>query len=525
MQTHAPTISRILIAVGFALSCFGLILFLWLAFGGPIPLKPESYRFTVPFQEATQLAQESDVRISGVSVGKVKAIDLSDDGSAEATIELEPDFAPIPSDTRATLRQKTLLGETYVELTPGTKDGEPQLGVVGEEGGAGALPEGGSLPAAQVAPSVQLDEIFRAFDEPTRNAFKAWMSGQAASFRGVGDDFSVAIASLEPFAEEANDALRILDTQSRATQRLVRDGGEVFTALSERQGQLRGLVENSDEVFATTAARDQELREIFQIFPTFLRESRATLTRLEEFARDTDPLMLQLRPTARELSPTLVDLGNLAPDLKAFFEGFDRTISAGRNGLPATRKILNQDLPPLLTRVDPYLQDFNSIFEGIGLYRREVTGFLGNVSAATQGFIEIDPATDQPIRHIRTVGPLGPEALSAYPNRLQVNRTNPYVEPGGYASLPLEGFEVRHCPGGPNQGINALFPDPDPGGFPGNLYNNMRQFAWDLNPPPPDNVDDPSNDIATPPCTEQGPIPSIGVAPEVSKYLHVREQP
>ena len=58
METKAPGITRILVAVGFAISCFGLALFLWLAFGGPIPLQPEGYRFTVPFQEATQLAQE-----------------------------------------------------------------------------------------------------------------------------------------------------------------------------------------------------------------------------------------------------------------------------------------------------------------------------------------------------------------------------------------------------------------------------------------------------------------------------------
>ena len=72
METRPPTITRILVAIGFALSCFALALFLWITFGGPLPLKPEGYRFTVPFDEATQLAVESDVRISGVPVGKVK---------------------------------------------------------------------------------------------------------------------------------------------------------------------------------------------------------------------------------------------------------------------------------------------------------------------------------------------------------------------------------------------------------------------------------------------------------------------
>ena len=40
-----------------------------------IPLKPKGYRITASFSEATQLAQEADVRISGVPVGKVKTIE------------------------------------------------------------------------------------------------------------------------------------------------------------------------------------------------------------------------------------------------------------------------------------------------------------------------------------------------------------------------------------------------------------------------------------------------------------------
>src|SRR3954449_3436570 len=118
---------------GFALSCFGLLLFLWIAFGGSIPLKPKGYRFTASFAEATQLSQEADVRISGVPVGKVKTITPDQrTGRSDVAIELESRYAPLPSDARAILRQKTLLGETYVELTRGTKGAKP-------------VPEGGRL--------------------------------------------------------------------------------------------------------------------------------------------------------------------------------------------------------------------------------------------------------------------------------------------------------------------------------------------------------------------------------------------
>jgi ABC-type transporter Mla subunit MlaD len=88
MQKQAPTLGRILVMAIFTLSCFGLLLYLWSAFGGPVPLKPHGYRFETSFAEATQLAQEADVRISGVNVGRVKKIDLGE-GRTDATIELQ----------------------------------------------------------------------------------------------------------------------------------------------------------------------------------------------------------------------------------------------------------------------------------------------------------------------------------------------------------------------------------------------------------------------------------------------------
>jgi ABC-type transporter Mla subunit MlaD len=189
MQKQAPSLGRVLVAGGFTLSCFALILFLWVAFGGPIPLKPESYRIKVDFPEATQLAVESDVRIGGVSVGKVKSVELAPiedqingQDTVEAEIEIEPEFAPISSDAKAILRQKTLLGETYVELTPGTEPGtEPaddgttavSLGSAannpdGTTDGVESIPEDGSLGLGQVQDQTQIDEIFNALDEETR---------------------------------------------------------------------------------------------------------------------------------------------------------------------------------------------------------------------------------------------------------------------------------------------------------------------------------------------------------------------
>src|SRR5204863_7091003 len=117
--------------------------------------------------------QNADVRISGVRVGTVKSKSRAGDRT-RAVLAIDPQYAPLHSDTRAILRQKSLLGETYVELTPGTK-------------AAPLIRDDGRIPEAQVAPTVQLDQIFRAFDPPTRAAFRAWLDqqGRAVSNRGA----------------------------------------------------------------------------------------------------------------------------------------------------------------------------------------------------------------------------------------------------------------------------------------------------------------------------------------------------
>src|SRR3954470_10446103 len=184
MQKQAPTVGRLLTMAVFALSCFGLLLFLWLSFGGSIPLKPQGYRFQVAFPEATTLGLEADVRIAGVSVGKVRKKELDPGGNRTlVTIEMDQKFAPVKKDARAILRQKTLLGETYVELTPGTPS-------------SANLPDGGRLDNGRVVDAVQLDEIFNALDPTTRQAFRTWQQSLAKSVNTRGQDLSDSFGNL-----------------------------------------------------------------------------------------------------------------------------------------------------------------------------------------------------------------------------------------------------------------------------------------------------------------------------------------
>ena len=517
MQKQAPSVFQLATIAGFALSCFGILLFLWVAFGGPTPLKAEGYFVKVPFLEAQTLAAQSDVRIAGVSVGKVTKVELGDNGRAIATIEVEAPYAPLPSNSRAILRQKTLLGETYVELTPG-------------DAGETPIEDGGSLPVAQVSDAVQLDEIFRTFDADTRAAFQTWQRDVAIALDGRAVDLSNAFGLLDPTFSTANRVLRTLDTQQLAVSRLVKNTGVVFDALTERQGQLRSLIENTNAVFQTTAARNQDLQDLFVVLPTFLDESTTTLNRLDRFAADTNPVITQLRPAIRDLAPVLIDTGRLAPVLERFFIGLRPVIRAAPRGFPALRKFLDDDLPPLLARLQTFATDLDPLLQNLALYRREVAGFLGNIAAATNA-LGIEPELGgATLPYLRTGVPLAPDSLAVYPQRLRWNRSNPYIKPGGSLELQkgrLLSFETRQCASGPN----AVFRDwselsaaeqaafnASSEGIGQDLYDRLKRFAMvgQRN----------TDDLPTPPCVAQGPYQPLGKPNRpATKYQHVFRRP
>jgi len=105
MTKQAPSVGRIFTMLAFAGSCIGLLIFLWISFGGATPFAGRGYRLVAEFRQATALATQSDVRISGVSVGKVISVSLDNrTGLNRAVMEIQSRFAPRPSDTRAILR-------------------------------------------------------------------------------------------------------------------------------------------------------------------------------------------------------------------------------------------------------------------------------------------------------------------------------------------------------------------------------------------------------------------------------------
>ena len=435
MNKNPPSTGRIAAMVLFTLSVFGLLLFLWVSFGGTLPLRPEGYRFKANFAEATLLAKEADVRMAGVNVGKVRATELGPGGhTTQAEIEVHSRFAPIKTDTRAILRQKSLLGETYVELSPG-------------QASSPDLADGGTLERTNVQDTVELDEVFRAFDARTRRYFQEWLHDAGIASTGrFASDLNESLGNAAPYFESGADLLRPLDEQEVALRRVVRDTGRTFHAISRENGQLRGLVTNGAATFSALSSRDDALAQTFQILPTFLRETRTTVDRLESFARNTDPLVRDLRAPADDLAPTLRDLGDLSPDLEKLFNNIGPLVDASVTGVPAAERFL-EGAEPLLESTHTFLGELNPILAYLSFSRGQVSQFLSlgasSLAGTGQGGYQANGAGEH---YLAQLAIIDSRSLQQRSTRPPWERGNAYIAPNAYGrAIPLGVIESFDC--------------------------------------------------------------------------------
>jgi phospholipid/cholesterol/gamma-HCH transport system substrate-binding protein len=459
MIKDTPSVGRIAAMAIFTLSCFGLLIWLWLSFGGPVPLNPQGYRVKASFAEAALLVEQADVRIAGLNVGKVvdKEADYKN-GRTIATLELEEQYAPIPRDTRAILRQKALLGETYVELSAGSPTG-PKLG--DEE----------LLPRRAEQESVQVDEIVRTFDRPTRRAFQSWIRELARAIeKGRGEDLNDALGNLPEFVASGKDVLEVLDEEEPALRGVIRNSARALGAVNQRYGQLRELVVNADNTFGAFASQNEALAEAVFILPTFLDESKATFRRLKRFARDTRPLVRDLQPVATDLAPTLRDVGRLAPDLRRLFRNLDPLIDESERNLPAAARFL-RGAEPVLEALHTYLPELNPILSFLNYEQAQVADFIMNGSTSSGDALPPFPG-EGPRHYLRSYSATNSRSLG-------LNRTRPSYERGNAYPAPNYGARLRAL--GIAESFDCKPPRPAPA--PTNVPGGKRVDPADGQPP------------------------------------------
>jgi phospholipid/cholesterol/gamma-HCH transport system substrate-binding protein len=110
------------LAVGvFALLGLLAIGYLTLQIGGVSLRSSEGMVMFATFDDIGGLSSRSPVRIAGVKVGRVEAIELDDDLRARVRMQLDKGLE-LSVDTAAAIRTSGLLGDQFIALEPGAED-------------------------------------------------------------------------------------------------------------------------------------------------------------------------------------------------------------------------------------------------------------------------------------------------------------------------------------------------------------------------------------------------------------------
>jgi phospholipid/cholesterol/gamma-HCH transport system substrate-binding protein len=297
------------------------------------------FEFEAVFNDVNNLKPKSPVRIAGVEVGRVKAVEPVDGeqsrGAARVTIEMDDAGLPLKRDAQLKIRPRIFLeGNFFIDLEPGTPAAEE-------------LDEGGTIPVTQTAAPVQIGDVLTALQRDTRADLQAFLREYSEALAGGGaEGFNESIRWWEPAYRNGalgNDAT-LGEDRDRDLQRVLSGQQQTAQALTRDERALKDLI-TSFNVTAGALAREDvalaasvpALRDTLRAGYPALGALNVALPTLRAFARDALPgvrssdetlaaalpLMRQARllMSDRELRGTARVLRRTIPAVVAFNRG------------------------------------------------------------------------------------------------------------------------------------------------------------------------------------------------------------
>jgi len=230
-----------------------------------------------PFSRSSQLEVElpdggglfvnSEVTYRGVSIGRVTAMDVTDDGMV-ATLSLDADAPDVPRDAVATVANRSAVGEQYLDLRSESSGG-PYLA-----DGDRLRGDEGSLPPA-------FDNVLRSgrnfVASVPEDSLRTVIDEVYSATRGVGDDVGVLVDTSLELAQAAQENLE-------PTTRLIESASTVLDTQIASSGDIMSFSADLALIADTLRTHDTELR-------TLITQSPAAVTEIHRlFAEVGQPL-------------------------------------------------------------------------------------------------------------------------------------------------------------------------------------------------------------------------------------------
>jgi ABC-type transporter Mla subunit MlaD len=291
--------------------------------GGP-------YTVRAIFDDASFAAQGEDVRIAGANVGSIQALGVTASNQAAVTIGIsDARFTPFHANASCAIRPQSLIGEEYVDCSPGSSSAAPLRRITRGPGAGSYL-----LPVTHTSSPVDTDIVQDISREPVRQSLAVIIDELGTGLAARGSDLNAVIHRANPSLGDTDRVLKILDRQNHALAQLATNSDTVLAPLARERRQISGFIVQANTTSVASAQRAADISRTFKLFPSFLRQLR--------------PLMADLGTLADQGTPVLTDLGQSASALGRQFANLTPFASAARTALIKLGASARQSQPALL---------------------------------------------------------------------------------------------------------------------------------------------------------------------------------
>lgn len=385
-----------------------------------VPLR--DYRFvqaSVP--RIGSLLAHDPVRLGGVRVGQVTAIDLGPRGATLLRLQLEPGTS-VPADSTIRIRANGLLGARFVEIVPGRSTTE--------------LAAGGELVGDDSSLTFGATDALDTFDDETRGKLRPLLGELGDGLAGRGRDVNDAIRLGARDIEPTTELFRTLRSSSGALDRLLPSLQAGVEPLDGNRRELGALLRPAADAMRPLVAERDATRSSLAAAPSALSAAegglsaaRPLLSAARTLARRARVVLPEapggLRAATALLSESHAPLSRAEDLLDRVEPTVPAVLRLTRAATPVLRPLADMldDITPMVRTIAPYgcdIKNFGAVF-------RSMTGFGSRGGGGPGG-----PAMQF---RLQAASPLPQEAFS-------VEETNPlfvrdgYPEPCKYLAKP-----------------------------------------------------------------------------------------
>jgi phospholipid/cholesterol/gamma-HCH transport system substrate-binding protein len=203
-------------------------------------------RVTAEFADVLDLVPQSSVKVDQVTVGSVEKIELNG-WTARVTMRL-PRSVKLPDNAIAQIKQTSLLGEKYIELSP-----PPATAPVG------TLKDGDNIPLDRTGRNPEVEEV---------------LSAMSLLLNGGG------VAQLKVIETELNNAMHGNEPQIRD---VIKQLNTFVGGLDAQKADIVRAIDNVDKLSAKLAAQKDDLARALESMPQGLKvlaDQRQQLVRM-----------------------------------------------------------------------------------------------------------------------------------------------------------------------------------------------------------------------------------------------------